>query len=159
MFCSPGYRTCYAQFLKTDFPRLSITSQRPLFAQLIQLGKSLVELHLMRRMAPSVCSCPVAGDNKVEKVSFEPDGPDLDVGKVSINVTQYFANVPSAVWAYQIGGYQVAHKRLKDRKGRLLTFAELQHYSQVIAALASTMTLQADIDASIDAAGSWPMSL
>jgi len=157
VFYSPGYRSRYAQFLKTDFPRLPITSQRPLFAKLITLGKSLVELHLMRRHAPSVCSYPIAGDNKVEKVSFEADSPNAEFGKVSINTTQYFANVPRAVWTYQIGGYQVAHKWLKDRKGRLLTFAELQHYSQVLAALASTTTLQTEIDAVIDAAGGWPI--
>jgi len=157
VFYSPGYRARYAQFLKTDFPRLPITSQRPLFAKLITLGKSLVELHLMRRNAPSVCSYPVAGDNKVEKVSFEADSPTAEVGKVCINSAQYFANVPRTVWAYQVGGYQVANKWLKDRKGRLLAFAELQHYSQVLAALAGTIALQAEIDAAIDAVGGWPM--
>ena len=157
VFYSPGYRARYAQFLKTDFPRLPITSQRPLFAKLIALGKSLVELHLMRSSAPSVCSYPVAGDNRVEKVSFEVDSPTAALGKVCINASQYFANVPRTVWAYQIGGYQVAHKWLKDRKGRLLTFAELQHYSQVLAALASTMNLQTEIDGAIGAAGGWPL--
>jgi predicted helicase len=158
VFYSPGYRARYAQFLKTDFPRLPLTSQRPLFAKLITLGKLLVDLHLMRRNAPSVCSYPIAGDNKVEKVSFEADSPTAEVGKVCINANQYFANVPRAVWAYQIGGYQVAHKWLKDRKSRLLTFEDLQHYSQVLAALASTMALQTEIDAAIDAAGGWPMN-
>ncbi len=158
VFYSPGYRARYAQFLKTDFPRLPITSQRPLFAKLITLGKSLVDLHLMKHKAPSVCSYPVAGDNRVEKVSFETDSPTAEFGKVCINATQYFANVPRGVWVYQIGGYQVANKWLKDRKGRLLTFAELQHYSQVLAALASTMALQTEIDAAINAAGGWPMS-
>ena len=65
--------------------------------------------------------------------------------------------MPHAVWTYQIGRYQVANKWLKDRKGRLLTFAELQHYSQVIAALARTMALQAEIDDAIAAAGGWPL--
>ena len=157
VFYSPGYRARYAQFLKTDFPRLPMTSQLPLFAQLITLGKSLVDLHLMKTKAPSVCSYPVAGDNKVEKVSFEADSPTAAFGKVSINSTQYFANVPRVVWAYQIGGYQVAHKWLKDRKGRLLTFADLQHYNQVLAALASTITLQSEIDVAVDASGGWPL--
>ena len=75
VFYSPGYRARYAQFLKTDFPRLPVTRQLPLFAQLIALGKLLVDLHLMKTKAPSVCSYPVAGDNKVEKVSFEANSP------------------------------------------------------------------------------------
>ena len=158
VFYSPGYRARYAQFLKTDFPRLPLTAKRPLFAQLVRLGKSLVELHLMKHKAPEVCSYPAAGDNRVDKVSFELESPTAETGKVFINPTQYFSGVPRAVWTYQIGGYQVANKWLKDRKGRLLTFAELQHYSQVIAALSRTMALQADIDDAIDTAGGWPLA-
>ncbi len=158
VFYSPGYRARYAQFLKTDFPRLPLTGQRPLFAQLARLGQALVALHLMKGKAPEVCSYPVAGDNRVDKVSFEAASPSAQTGQVFINATQHFAGVPRAVWNYQIGGYQVAHKWLKDRKGRLLTFAELQHYSQIIAALERTMALQAEIDGAIDAAGGWPLA-
>ena len=135
-----------------------MTSRRALFAQLVRLGRSLVELHLMRHQAPDVCSYPVAGANRVDAVRFETASPTAPSGKVFINATQYFFNVPRVVWAYQIGGYQVAHKWLKDRKGRLLTFAELQHYSQIIAALERTMALQADIDDAIEAAGGWPLA-
>ena len=71
-----------------------------------------------------------------------------------INAEQYFDGVPQAVWEYHIGGYQVANKWLKDRKGRLLTFDDLRHYQRVIAALAETIALQAEIDAAIP---SWPI--
>ena len=158
VFHSPGYRARYAPFLKTDFPRLPLTRQRPLFAQLVRLGQALVTLHLMKHKLPEVCSYPVAGGNRVDKVIFEAESPTADTGKVFINTTQHFSNVPRAAWTCQIGGYQVASKWLKDRKGRLLTFAELQHYSQVIAALARTLALQAGIDAAIAAAGGWPLA-
>ena len=157
VFYSPGYRARYAQFLKTDFPRLPLTSQRALFAQLARLGQALVALHLMKEPAPTLCSYPVAGDNRVDKVSFEAASPSAQTGQVFLNATQHFAGVPRAVWNYQIGGYQVAHKWLKDRRGRLLTFADLQHYSQIIAALARTLVLQAEVDCAIDAAGGWPL--
>ena len=75
----------------------------------------------------------------------------------SSTITHWARYPARAVWNYQIGGYQVAHKWLKDRKGRLLTFADLQHYSQVIAALECTMALQTEIDGAIDAAGGWPL--
>lgn len=158
VFYSPGYRARYAQFLKTDFPRLPLTANRALFAQLARLGQALVALHLMKRKAPEVCSYPVAGDNRVDTVRFETENPTADTGKVFINTTQHFSNVPRAVWNYQIGGYQVANKWLKDRKGRLLTFADLQHYSQIIGALVRTMALQAEIEEAIDTAGGWPLA-
>jgi hypothetical protein len=147
----------YETFLAAYDPRMPLTGQRALFAQLARLGQALVALHLMKDKAPAVCSYPVAGDNRVDKVSFEAASPTAQTGQVFINATQHFAGVPRTVWNYQIGGYQVAHKWLKDRKGRWLTFADLQHYSQIIAALARTIVLQAEIDGAIDAAGGWPL--
>lgn len=145
---APSYRTRYAEFLKRDFPRLPLTSDAKLFAKLCALGQELVGLHLMTAHAAAICSYPIAGSNRVDKVSF-------DAGRISINAEQYFDGVPSEVWNYHIGGYQVAHKWLKDRKGRLLSFADLQHYQHVISALANTIRLQAEIDAAIPA---WPLS-
>ncbi len=144
---APGYRARYATFLKTDFPRLPITSDARLFRSLAALGNELTALHLMKTTSASLPGYPVAGNNRVELMDFEG-------GRVHINASQYFDNVPEAAWQYRIGGYQVAHKWLKDRKGRLLTFDELQHYRRVIAALDDTIRIQGRIDAGI---GTWPL--
>jgi predicted helicase len=144
---APSYRTRYAEFLKRDFPRLPLTSDAKLFAKLCALGQELVALHLMTTHAAAICTYPIAGSNRVDKVSF-------DAGRISINTEQYFDGVPTEVWNYHIGGYQVAHKWLKDRKGRLLSFADLQHYQHVIGALAQTIRLQAEINTTIPA---WPL--
>ena len=44
---SSEYRRRYADFLKSDFPRVPLTSDRPLFAALVALGNRLASLHLM----------------------------------------------------------------------------------------------------------------
>ena len=46
----------------------------------------------------------------------------------------------------QIGGYQVCHKWLKDRKGRTLNFDDLNHYLNILAALEKTNELMHEID-------------
>jgi len=51
---------------------------------------------------------------------------DAERERVYINPTQYFAPVPPEVWAYPIGGYQVCHKWLKDRKDRTLTLDDIR---------------------------------
>jgi hypothetical protein len=79
------------------------------------------------------------GSNEVEKLNYEYE-------KVWINKTQYFNNVKEEVWKYQIGGYQVCEKWLKDRKGRTLTFEEIQTYSKIVTALSKTIELQTEID-------------
>jgi len=158
VFYCPTYRSRYGQFLKSDFPRLPLTSDKKLFAKLCVLGKQIVALHLMQSYGPQLCRYPIAGNNRVDKVSFTADpmeaGQANSAGRVYINADQYFDGVPVGVWEYQIGGYQVANKWLKDRKGRLLTFEELQHYQRVISALAETIRLQSEIDAAITV---WPM--
>jgi hypothetical protein len=45
-----------------------------------------------------------------------------------------------------IGGYQPAQKWLKDRKGRVLSYDDIQHYQKIIVALAETDRLMKEID-------------
>jgi len=150
VFYSPTYRTRYATFLKTDFPRVPMTNEITLFKKLVGLGQQLIDLHLMRSTGTNQPDYPVKGSNLVERMEFDERG-----GRVYINADQYFEGVAKGVWEYHIGGYQVAHKWLKDRKGRLLTFNELDHYRRVIAALELTIRLQDEIDRAIP---SWPLT-
>lgn len=152
---SPGYRKRYAESLRRDFPRVPFTDDLDLFQQLAELGQEVIELHLLRKILPFITDYPKAGSNRVDKIEFKPDSDHPEQGRVQINAEQYFDRMPKAVWEYVIGGYQVAQKWLKDRKGRLLTFGELQHYGRVIAVLNDTIRLQAEIDRAI---GDWPLN-
>lgn len=67
-------------------------------------------------------------------------------GKVYINETQYFDNVPEVAWNFYIGGYQPAQKWLKDRKERKLEFDDIAHYQKIIVALTETDRLMKAID-------------
>jgi hypothetical protein len=92
---------------------------------------------------------PIDGSNTVEKVSYDDSSQ-----RVFINKTQYFEGVPLEVWNFQIGGYQVCHKWLKDRKGRTLTYDELTHYQKIVVAFKETIRLMAEIDELIPG---WPV--
>ena len=153
VFYSPTYRSRYAEFLKGDFPRLPLTRDAALFRSLCALGHELVALHLMEQLPKLETRYPVAGDNTVDAVRYTEPANDVP-GRVWINQTQYFDNVPPEVWGYHIGGYQVCQKWLKDRKGRQLAYDDLTHYRGIVAALARTIALQAAIDAAI---GEWPL--
>jgi hypothetical protein len=63
-----------------------------------------------------------------------------------INKTQYFGNVPEDAWKFYIGGYQPAQKWLKDRKGRVLTNEEIEHYQKIIVSLVETGRVMLEID-------------
>ena len=70
----------------------------------------------------------------------------LFIGKVWLNDTQYFTNVPLIAWEFYIGGYQPAQKWLKDRQGRTLDHSDIKHYMNIIAALSLTNELMQQID-------------
>ena len=146
MLYSASYRSHYGDFLKRDFPRVPLPRSAATFAQLAALGHEFINLHLLKKAGPAITRYPKAGSNRVEKVEFKSDAADPTRGYVFINGVQFFEGVPTAVWEYTIGGYQVAHKWLKDRKDRLLTFDELKTYGNIISALAETIRLQGDID-------------
>src|SRR5665648_578104 len=126
---SPSYRDRYADFLKSDFPRIPITSHRELFRELCRLGARLVTLHLMEADdLASAATYEGGGDNRGEKVRYTEPGQGAEQGRVWINATQYFEGLPPEVCAFHVGGYQVCAKWLKDRKGRQLSYDDLTHY-------------------------------
>jgi hypothetical protein len=72
--------------------------------------------------------------------------PEYKDGNVYINKEQYFGCVPEVAWNFYIGGYQPAQKWLKDRKGRTLTNNDIEHYQEIIVALAETERIIKEID-------------
>lgn len=151
VFHSPTYRTRYAEFLKIDFPRLPLTSNKELFKALVAKGADLVSLHLMEfpKLNSLITKYPILGPNQVETVRYDETNQ-----RVYINKSQYFEGVSPEVWNFHIGGYQVCQKWLKDRKGRILSYDELTHYQKIIVALKETIRLTQEIDALIPA---WPV--
>jgi len=136
---SQKYRTKYSEFLKIDFPRIPFTSDYSIFTKIAQLGKQLTELHLMKKQLPPTVKYEVSGSNNVESVKY------LD-GKLYINKTQYFNNVPENVWNFHIGGYQVLDKWLKSRKKRELSVQEILHFIQIVEVLKETIRIMDEID-------------
>ena len=70
----------------------------------------------------------------------------FDNGKVWINKSEYFDGIPESTWNFYIGGYQVADKWLKDRKGRTLSAKEINHYGRIIKVLMETERLMGELD-------------
>ena len=153
IFHSPSYRIRYAEFLKTDFPRLSLTTSLDLFRALAKLGGELVALHLMESPKLDKYLTKFVGDTKdeIEKVEYSEKTVWIDKDK-----TTGFKGVPENVWNFHIGGYQVCEKWLKDRKGRKLSKDDIEHYQKIVVALNETIKIMAKIDKVIDVHGGWP---
>ncbi|MCE2737206.1 MAG: hypothetical protein LW703_02345 [Rhodobacter sp.] len=122
-----------AEFLKIDFPRIPWPASPDAFWNVSAKGTMLRKLHLMDPAAIGPTPYPFRGEGDAIV-----EAPRYADGKVWINRTQYFADVPGVSWTFFIGGYQPAQKWLKDRKGRALSFDDVKHYQKIIRILAET---------------------
>ena len=138
---SSTYRERYAEFLKYDFPRIPLPRDLAQFRQLSALGQQLINVHLFRNVAMSLRHrFEGEGDAVVSKLRYA-------AGHVWINATQYFADVPLAVWEFEVGAYQVCEKWLRERRRQRLTASEILVYQQVLSAVGETIRLMEKIDA------------
>ncbi len=140
---SNTYRTKYSEFLKIDFPRVPFTKDYELFSKMAEYGQILVELHLLKS---TELNLPIAkfqgkGEDRVEKLKY-----DEKEKRAYINESQYFEEITKEVWQYQIGGYQICNKWLKDRKKRRLSLDDIKHYCKIVTSLQKTIEVQKAID-------------
>lgn len=129
----PAYRDTYAEFLKTDFPRIPWPVNPGEFWDVSVKGTILRKLHLMDSATIGSTPFPFMGEG--DGIVGKPCYEDC---KIWINATQYFDNVPEVSWGFCIGGYQPAQKWLKDRKGRSLSFDDMKHYQSILKILSET---------------------
>jgi len=143
IFYSNIYRKKYAQFLQIDFPRIPFVTDYQLFQEMESFGSKLIDLHLLQ--SPLL---------EKSSVKFQGNGEDVVIGKrkydkstrrIYINNNYYFEGVLPEVWEYQIGGYQVMDKYIKDRKGRRMD--DPRHYIHIATAIEKTIGIQKEIDA------------
>lgn len=139
---APAYRCRYADFLRTDFPRVPFPESRADFDKLAALGWALVQAHLLKDVPKrGLGAYSGKGSDAVEKPRY-----DAGARKLCINPDKYFADVPEPVWHFTIGGYQVLDKWLKSRKGRTLSLDEQEHLENVINVLDFTIEQMELID-------------
>ncbi|HEB64244.1 MAG TPA: DUF559 domain-containing protein, partial [Chloroflexi bacterium] len=143
VFYTPTYRSKYAEFLRIDFPRIPFPAESAIFWQMAALGQRLVALHLLQspELDPPAVKYQGGGDDH----TIERPRYDAEQGRVHINERKYFEGVTPEMWNYQIGGYKVLQKLLKDRKGRPMD--NPRWYIRVATAIARTLEIQRELDA------------
>lgn len=141
---SEKYRKAYLDFLKFDFPRIPYPQSADYFWTMVAFGKQLRELHLSEAddfdslytyqgKPECIVDRPYYQDNAI---SFNKNGDTV-------------INVPEHIWNMYFGGYQPLQKWLKDRKGDILTQADIRHFQSIITTLVATNELMHQIDDAI----------
>lgn len=136
------YREKYAEFLRIDFPRVPFTANYDLFLKMAALGERLIDLHLLKSDAlikPVVKYQGKGNSYRIERLRFLPKE-----NRVYINSENYFEGISPEMWDYQIGGYKVLQKYLKDRKDRMMN--DPRQYIHIATAIQKTIEIQDEID-------------
>jgi len=146
---SPTYRERYYEFLKYGFPRIPLPQDIDQFRTLAGLGQRLIDCHLLKESRSEVAPTGTRGP-AVHRFEGEGEGVVARVryvdGRVWINPSQYFTDVPLAVWEYEVGAYQVCEKWLKDRRGEELRYEDVRQYRAILVAVAETLRVMEAID-------------
>lgn len=143
---TPSYRAQFNEFLQIDFPKIPYPKNEKEFIRTASIGHKLRELHLMRTTPKNTTvAFNISGDNIIA-AKKKGKGVRFEDGKVHINTTQYFENVPELAWNFYIGGYRPAQKWLADRAGRSLSYDDIEHYRQIISVLVETHRLMLELD-------------
>jgi len=142
VFYSNIYREKYLEFLKIDFPHVPFTADVEIFEHVSKLGCQLADLHLMKSklLDNPVSKYQGPGENdRIENITYREKEQC-----VAINKDKYFDGITPDLWNYHIGGYQVLHKYLKDRKSRLME--DPRQYCRIVTAVHHTILIQKQID-------------
>ena len=152
VFHSPSYRSRYFELLKLDFPRLPLTGNFDLFNKLSDLGNEITALHLFESPKIKIFSTHFNGliNHEIEKISWSNNTVWID--KLE---TIGFEGVVEEVWNFNIGGFQISEKWLKDRKGMKLTKQDIFDYQSLVMVLSESIHIMKEIDVVISQHGGW----
>ncbi len=142
---SPPFRRRHRELLRRGFPRIPFPADVALLAALAALGGELVALHCLppRLPSPSAVRFEGRGSGVVGREKRTARDYRPAEGRVYINADrQFFDAIPTAVWAYRIGGYQVLDSWLAGRAERLLTRADLEAFAAAAAAIERTLAIE-----------------
>ena len=161
-----SYTERFRQALKRDWPRVPLPGGQELFQALVLRGRRLQSIHLMetQKLARFLTSYTGPKRPEVGRIGWLDGTVWLNAGKTSAREghragkpgTIGFKGVPIDVWDFHVGGYQVCHKWLNDRKGRKLSDEDIAHYQKIVVAVSETIRLMTEIDEVIESHGGWP---
>ncbi len=160
IFYSLSYRVIYKDRLKLEFPRIPLTTNKDLFKNLSELGSELICVHLMENNYYNhFCNFECHCIPEVVNIDWSENTVWLDCETKKYNDikkgTYGFKGVTEDIWRFQIGGYQISHKWLKDRKKHILTKDEINHYIKIINTISETIRIMREIDELIESYGGW----
>jgi hypothetical protein len=149
IFHSLRYREKFFDYLSTGFPRIPVPIDKNVTTQLIILGDQLVRLHLGENPV-SVGSVAISGAPSVLIGGAEFSNNSIKITDKSSTELVICTPVEKQIWDMEVGGYQVAQKWIKDRRGMFFTQELQSEYVSLISILSETLRIMEEVDSTVD---------
>lgn len=150
IFHSHTYREKFFGYLSTGFPRIPMPTDKAVAAKIITIGDRLIRLHLGETV-PVSSAINRSGPNSICIAGVEFRTDSIAILDSSSTAPIVFSPIDRRVWDMEVGGYQVAQKWLKDRRGMNFTEELQNEYLRVVETLTETLEIMDEIDSSINA--------
>lgn len=139
LLSAPSYTTLFREGLEQGFPRVPFPLARALFDEVVRLGGQLRVAHDLD--APRALPRLEGSAGPVTEGRWEQ-------GRLYVGDAAYVPHVPERAWAFEVSGYRVLARWLRERVGLdLRTDAELvTEVRTVVAAVVETVELEPLLD-------------
>lgn len=140
---SQKYREGFAEQLQIDYPRIPFTANYKLFTTVSEIGKSIVELHLLtsKELSKPLIKFNGKGNSKVSEIEFK----EVDEA-LYINESQYFSGISKAMWEWEVGKNKPIQRWIKNAKDKELGLNETIEFSKICTAINLTFEKQLLVD-------------
>ena len=163
----PTYRETHADTLRLGWPRIPLPRDRAALIASAERGRTLARLLDTEADAADLLNDSIAVPTKPDGKQMQDADFELTAGwghhgqnkavmpgqgkltthgdtvDIWLNDAVYWANIPTEVWNYRLGGYQVLKKWLSYREhkvlGRRLEVDEVSHFSEVARRIAAIL--------------------
>jgi predicted helicase len=142
---SNQYRKKYDLQLRNNFPQIPFPGNKTFFFKMAVLGEALVKIHFLKSSELYFPPNRFQGGKKpVKYVRYF--NHDENKGRVFINETDHFVDIPEEVWNYRLCGYPVLAKYLSKFKDSNIDQNDIEIFSKIILAIEKTIGYQKKID-------------
>lgn len=147
---NPTYREQYLEYLKIGFPRINFEVSQDFFQQFEQLGKELIDLHLLQTV-PCDTSIDLAfmpnanTQNPSLTIQALSEAKRYENEKIIINQDLCIMGIRQEIWDFTIGGYRVLSQWFKYRKNYECTQEELEYICNVCKVIKRTLEIMQEL--------------
>jgi len=119
------------------------------FWEFTELGSQLKQIHSLKKIKSDIfiTEFSVKGNCIISNPHFEMySSKKNSYGRLYINESQFFENVPETTWTFTVQNHQPAQKWLEDKKGQKMNLDDIIYYQKILFALSETDRLVSKIN-------------